>query len=227
VRNGSKSYFHNAIRKYGKEDFKWEILKENANLDDEKRLISEHKTHDEGYNQTEGGEGTIGNIRSDETRKKLSEAAKKPRSEFFKQRAKEVANSPEGREQRRKQNLGRVFSEETKEKLRIANTGKTLNEEAKAKISAAVNNRSPELIEKIRRSQLNSDKMLRKVVVPVNVLSEEYYTTFKCNMSAMSRHYGVAANSLKKKLKKARLFDTTPYKQKISRLAKKCVLQGF
>jgi hypothetical protein len=58
------------------------------------------------HNRTDGGDGGSGAIRSDETRRKISEASK-----------------------------GKTFSEETKRKLSEANRGKTFSEEHKRKLS--------------------------------------------------------------------------------------------
>jgi group I intron endonuclease len=87
--------FHQAIRKHGWDSFKWEILKEDAKLEDEIRLIKEHDTYINGYNETKGGEGTVGRHHSQETRNKI--------------RAKSIGN---------KNCVGRVLSEETKAKIR-------------------------------------------------------------------------------------------------------------
>lgn len=74
----SKSYFHKAVRKYGFENFKWETLYtcEDKYLDFmEEFFIRAFNTFESGYNLTTGGEG--GYIRSEKTKKLISEAAKK------------------------------------------------------------------------------------------------------------------------------------------------------
>lgn len=75
-KNGSKLYFHCAIRKYGWGNFEWEVLKEDATLKDEKRFILEYNANVKGigYNQTEGGEGATGYKHSDENKKKIGQA---------------------------------------------------------------------------------------------------------------------------------------------------------
>lgn len=73
----SQSYFHKAIRKYGKENFEWEILCECKDIDElnkmEKHYIKEYNTFIDsggGYNMTTGGDGhtiseeTIENMRN-------------------------------------------------------------------------------------------------------------------------------------------------------------------
>lgn len=78
-KNNGGEVFHQAIDKYGWDNFEWEILYEgdDANLK-EVELIAEHKTHysQHGYNLTFGGEGTLGSKRSEESRQKSSISAK-------------------------------------------------------------------------------------------------------------------------------------------------------
>lgn len=98
------SYFHNAIRKHGWENFEWVVIKENATLEDEIILIEEHKTFfidGFGYNLTKGGDGNLGWIMPEETKKKISEKAKG-----------------------NKNCLGRKLSNDTKRKISDANIGK-------------------------------------------------------------------------------------------------------
>ena len=77
-----KQYFHNihlqrAWNKYGECAFKFYIVEECEELllpEREQFWISEFDTYYNGYNQTLGGEGSLGAICSDEKRKKLREA---------------------------------------------------------------------------------------------------------------------------------------------------------
>lgn len=77
---GSNLVFHRAIRKYGWDDFEWAILEsstEESILHLEEFHIRNTNTHyhfGSGYNMTFGGEGTLGWIPSEETRKKISDA---------------------------------------------------------------------------------------------------------------------------------------------------------
>jgi group I intron endonuclease len=87
------SIFHRAINKYGEESFEWIILSEtdseiklNAM---EKFYIAVYKKMGKIYNMTDGGDGTSGHIKSEETRRKLSLAS-----------------------------MGHVVSEKTKQKIR-------------------------------------------------------------------------------------------------------------
>ena len=77
----SKQKFHKAINKYGVDQFNWNIIYQSKNRDHslemEKYFINLYNSNhrDVGYNLTTGGEGFCG-PRSDETKKKLSDAAK-------------------------------------------------------------------------------------------------------------------------------------------------------
>lgn len=70
-------YFHNALRKYGKEKFVWEELCICSSLKKlnmmEVYYISQFDTFNGGYNLTTGGEGTPAHVLSVESRKKISE----------------------------------------------------------------------------------------------------------------------------------------------------------
>jgi len=71
--------FHSAIRKYGEENFVWEIVEDNITGDavlnqKEEYYISLYESFGpKGYNMTKGGEGQKGWVPSEETRAKWSE----------------------------------------------------------------------------------------------------------------------------------------------------------
>lgn len=78
-RESSRSpYFYNAIRKYGFESFEWIVLEEcdNQNLDDSERFwISYFKYIGVSlYNMTLGGEGSLGLVKSPETRERIKQS---------------------------------------------------------------------------------------------------------------------------------------------------------
>jgi len=60
AKNGSSLQFHQAIRKYSKENMKWEILKKVNTLKEakivERKFIKELDTYKNGYNMTLGGD---------------------------------------------------------------------------------------------------------------------------------------------------------------------------
>jgi len=79
ARNTSNSIFHKALRKYGVENFEWEIVEEceserALNLDEELyiRQFNSYAPNKEGYNATYGGEGSTGRVLSDKTKAKIS-----------------------------------------------------------------------------------------------------------------------------------------------------------
>lgn len=77
AKRGSNQHFHRAIRKYGTDCWVSEILHECSQLDKawslEREMIAAHNTLTEGYNMTEGGEGTKGRTVSDEAKQKSRE----------------------------------------------------------------------------------------------------------------------------------------------------------
>lgn len=83
----TQSLFANAIQKYGWDGFEHVIFAENLSQEEAKHiemlLIALYKTNscryrdpEYGYNMTDGGDGTLGHINSEETRSKISTKAK-------------------------------------------------------------------------------------------------------------------------------------------------------
>ena len=119
------------------------------------------------HNKTDGGEGASGVVKSDETRKKLSEAGKgKTHSEETRIKlsdANKGKNNP---------NYGKSASEETRKKLserqkgeKNHNYGKTHSEERKRKMSEYSKNRSEEHKRKIseaRKGKTPSEETRKK-----------------------------------------------------------------
>jgi len=165
-----KSWFlHNAIRKYGKDAFYFEIIrycvsKEELN-EKEMELIKEFKTKAPlGYNMTDGGEGTMGYYPSQETRAKMGKAHKGNKYSLG------CKHSEERKAEERKRMIGNTYmvgrklsdetrarvskslmgnkrmvgykhSEETKEKVSKFQKGRPKSEETRAKMSAAAKGR--------------------------------------------------------------------------------------
>jgi group I intron endonuclease len=74
---GSDTHFHRALRKYGFEDFEWEILwgpvSRGEEIDlEEQRYICSFNTYNGGYNSTRGGGGNYGRMMSLDTRSKMA-----------------------------------------------------------------------------------------------------------------------------------------------------------
>jgi group I intron endonuclease len=135
--NGSgynkNSYFRKAIKKYGWDEFKHEVLFTGLTREEackaEMELIAKYNTADgiHGYNLTFGGELNIHNAY---TRKKISESkigcknpmfGKTPSAETIRKRC--ISQSGE-----RNGMFGRKQSDETKEKIRDANKGRIHSE---------------------------------------------------------------------------------------------------
>jgi group I intron endonuclease len=141
AKSGKKMVLYDAIRKYGIDKFKFEILFDNLNIDElnKKEIENINKYNSlvpDGYNAGKGGdnyERTIetrekisnihkGRVITDEWKRKMSESQKgKKHTEESK---KKMSESQKGRKQ----------SEETKQKLSKINLGKKLSPERIQKI---------------------------------------------------------------------------------------------
>jgi len=139
-------YFQNSIRKYGWENFQHEILyegltaEEAANLEID--LIAKFKSNckEHGYNLTDGGGGRIGLSHTEETKVKMSKAAKgKPKSLEHRKnisRANAIRFSdPMERKKMGLNRIGKKFTPEQRRKLSEIRTGYRFSEEAKKKMS--------------------------------------------------------------------------------------------
>jgi len=120
---------HHAIKKYGKDNFRFEIIAETTKeeVDElEIKLIAEHKTFitEHGYNETRGGDG---GIMSEDVRKKISETLKR---KYANGEIKIPEKSEEGRRRISEAkmgnswNKGRVFTEEHRKNLSKSSKGK-------------------------------------------------------------------------------------------------------
>lgn len=147
VRNNSTVYFHNAIRKYGEENFTWEVIDDTAktigelNLLEQKYIKEYYTFRDDpecnGYNLTAGGEGgdTLSNHPNlKEIREKISVNISGEKNGFY----------------------GKTHSKETKERIRKCNTGRKCTIETKLKMrnSHIGMTHSTATIQKIRKSKL-------------------------------------------------------------------------
>lgn len=143
--------FHRAIRKYGWDNFDYEVVFTTISSDldrlkylldtMEKYFIKKYNSFGEGgYNCTLGGGGSLGRKQTEEAKKRISEknSGKKPSEET-----------------RRKLSIAsRNMSAETRRKLSIAGTGRKHTEEAKRKISESKKGKPHTLSEEARRKQI-------------------------------------------------------------------------
>lgn len=132
---GSTNYIHNAIRKHGKDAFDILSLEECDDSDLSSlemmwiRLLATNKI---GYNLTEGGDGILGFHHSDETRRKISEAAKQRKTNSMQGRK----HSAESIVRMKLSQIGKKHSEATRQKMRESHKNrKPISEETRKKLS--------------------------------------------------------------------------------------------
>lgn len=167
-KKGGKTYLNKAMRKYGYQNFKLEILEEcdESEVSEREMYWIEHLSTKvpNGYNLTDGGEGTIGMVFSDEYKKKLSLAHQgKKLSKEHRQKLSLVQTgkkrSPETCKKIGDIHRGKKLTKEQKQKLREINTGKNHSEESKRKIGDALRGRklSPEHIQKLKGRVISAE----------------------------------------------------------------------
>jgi group I intron endonuclease len=150
-------YLQNAWNKYGENSFDFVIEKEipqNKLIEVEQKYFDDTQLKDKIYNlsfiankiemtaeiRKKIGDGNRGKIRSEETKKKLSNINKKNRDFYISCGSKSRGNlgrhfSKEWRKKIGDGNRGKIVSEETKKKLHYINLGKKYSEETKQKMS--------------------------------------------------------------------------------------------
>lgn len=138
VKAGTKNKFYNAIRKYGWNSIKWEIIEEHKaeskkdlkNILSEREIfwISESDSYRRGYNMTIGGDGVLGLSWSKNSRNKLSKAQE-----------------------------GRTLSEDHKKNIGLGGLGHEVSKETREKIG--IKNKGNQYCLGLKRSQETKDKM--------------------------------------------------------------------
>lgn len=223
---GSGKLIKKAINKYGKLNFKKQILCKCSNVKDLKQAeieyIALYDTLKNGYNLTIGGEGTFGYIFTDEDKKRMSKAHKgKKLSEEQKRKMSKahlgVKKSIEHRRniskgQKRKKlseehkkkigisKLGQYHSEEAKRKMSIIKKGRKLSEKTKKKMSESSKGfkHTEETKEKMSKS-LTGKPSSKKIILPKNKILKmrEQGYTLKQIGEKFNVSYGVIYNRIK------------------------------
>ena len=156
--------FHNALRKYGLDNFVYCVLEENVLIDNldmrEIDCIEEFDSFYSGYNLTLGGSGSRGFIMPDEQKKKISQSNKgKTKNHLSEETKKKLSESHKG-------NPGywtnKHLSEETKKKLSESHKGnpgywtnKHLSEEIRKRISESHKGKTSPNRKKVLQYDLN------------------------------------------------------------------------
>lgn len=136
--NGYKTnmYFTKAIKKYGWDNFKHEIIEIDLSLEEacakEKYYINLYNSHNPnyGYNLTDGGEGVAGYKMSAEQKQHLSKI--RLGTKFSKESREKMSLNRTGK---LNSFYGKHHSEVSKQKMSISKKGKSLSEEHKRKVS--------------------------------------------------------------------------------------------
>lgn len=164
LKNENTVYFHNAIKKYGFENFEWVVLCENVPVDlldirETMKIIVEHshKSEGKGYNLTWGGGGVSGYKFTRETKEKMRASHK----------GKHLGN---------KNNFyGRKHTEETKKKIGNAGIGRVFSEKSKKKKSLSVSKYSLEKIVEVinlRKNKMTWKNISNRVGIPIGTIAK-------------------------------------------------------
>lgn len=195
-------YLYAAIKKYGWDNFKHEILFENLSESEAKQkeieLIASHKSNIAafGYNLTDGGDGITGYTHTEETRRKIGEALRERFSDPAYRN--KVSASRKGTNNPL---YGKQLTKEHREKLSVAHLGKKRNphtEETKAKISMAnMGKKKPHI--GVPRSAECMAKIVAKIQKPVlqYTKSGDFVAEYKSGAEA-SKATGIASQGISK-----------------------------
>ena len=190
------NYWHNVVNKYG---YEVQILKSDLTWEDacemEKVLISWFGRRDLGLgtlvNLTDGGEGNVGWVASDETRARMSKSKKGKLSHNYGKKA-----SKEAKEKMSISATGRKHSEESKEKNRIASSNVSEETKLKRYLKNKGLKRTPEQCKRISESKMNT--------LLLDVINGIYYKS----VSEVCRIFGYSRKGIIRKLDNIEKNDT-------------------
>ena len=163
VKGGSCYAIHSAIRKYGIEKFKIEIVgrgdMEKCKKAEQILIRVENTKGDGGYNMTDGGDGVCGMSPSEETREKLRQAnigRVWPREVVERRRASNIGKKRSTAFSARMSEVhkGKNVSDETREKMRKANRARLENQEWREWLLTIGSNPTSETRAKMRAAKL-------------------------------------------------------------------------
>ena len=170
LHNTFNNYFHNALQKH-KQKFEWTILYKNKNnqklIEKEICFIKKYQTkRPNGYNLTNGGDGMIGYIYSEKSKKKMSESQKGKIRSHSEETKRKISKSKKGISV----NLGHSVSKTTRKKISKTLKGHPVSKNTKKKISLALKGKGHPCSEKtkeklsiINKGKHHSNKTKKKI----------------------------------------------------------------
>jgi group I intron endonuclease len=154
-------HFHNALRKYGSDNFTWKILQKCDIIEELNKLeiyyIGLYNTFEKGYNLTLGGGGNLGYKASEETRKKMSENKKGSKNHFYGK-----THTEETKKKIYETAIGRIPSEETRKKMSKSHKDFKHSEESKRKMSELALGRIPSKKTRGKLSEIAKNRVFSK-----------------------------------------------------------------
>lgn len=183
---GSGVYIKNSIKKYGKKNFKKEILE--TIINDDRELLNERekfwiKKYDtifpKGYNLTDGGDNNY--ILSEESRKKIGEKHKN--KTISPEMRKKISDACKGKPSAFK---GKHHTEEAKKIIKEKRKLQIISDETRRKMSISQKNMSLERKQKMSKSSVRKKKVLqidKKTNEIINTFNTIKEASEKCNIN--------------------------------------------
>ena len=190
IQTDNNTLIHNALLKYGADNFDWEIVATAKNIDElnilEVKYIKKYNSlHPNGYNLTTGGK----NKRlSEETKRKIGNAS---RGRKHTEEAKRKMS--EARKGENSFNYGKHLSEEHKRKISEANKGKRMLEKTKKKLSEI--NKGHEVTKETRKKiseSLKGEKHPKAKLTEKQVIKIKQLLLQKITQKEIAKKYEVS-----------------------------------